>query len=140
MVQAMLGNSDLKDAQNAIYMLKEPVEGARRWYVARDLGQTFGRTGALDPPRGDPDVFEKTAFITGVENGVVRFDYRGRHKALFEQHHAGRRALDLPAAVGAHRRSSCRTPFAPAAIREPPPTASSAGSSRRSPKALQLKD
>jgi hypothetical protein len=84
-VQAMLGNSDLKDAQNATYLLKEPFEGARRWYVARDLGQTFGRTGALDPPRGDPDVFEKTGFIKGVENGFVRFDYRGRHKALFER-------------------------------------------------------
>ena len=66
-VHAMLGNSDLKDAQNALYTLKEPVEGARRWFVARDLGQTFGRTGALDPPRGDPDVFDETGFITGVE-------------------------------------------------------------------------
>ena len=84
-VQAMLGNSDLKDLQNALYNLTEPVEGARRWYVARDLGQTFGRTGALDPPRGDPDVFDDTRFITGVEGGYVRFDYRGRHKALFER-------------------------------------------------------
>ena len=84
-LHAMLGNSDLKDLQNAIYLLKEPFEGARRWYVARDLGQTFGRTGTLDPPRGDPDAFEKTAFIRGVENGFVRFEYRGRHKALFER-------------------------------------------------------
>jgi hypothetical protein len=84
-VHAMLGNSDLKDVQNASYTLTEPVEGARRWYVARDLGQTFGRTGALDPPRGDPDVFDDTRFITGVEGGYVRFDYRGRHKALFER-------------------------------------------------------
>ena len=84
-IHAMLGNSDLKDVQNATYVLKEPLEGARRWYVARDIGQTFGRTGALDPPRGDPDVFEKTAFIRGVENGFVRFEYHGRHKALFER-------------------------------------------------------
>jgi hypothetical protein len=84
-LQAMLGNSDLKDAQNATYVLKEPFEGARRWYVARDVGQTFGRTGAVDPPRGDPDVFEKTSFIRGVENGFVQFEYRGRHKALFER-------------------------------------------------------
>ena len=84
-VHAMLGNSDLKDLQNAIYSLKEPVEGAAKWYVARDLGQTFGRTGALDPPRGDPDIFDKTGFITGVEGGFVRFDYRGRHKALFQK-------------------------------------------------------
>jgi hypothetical protein len=84
-LQAMLGNSDLKELQNATYTLKEPVEGARRWFVARDLGQTFGRTGAMDPPRGDPDVFDQTRFILGVERGYVRFDYRGRHKALFER-------------------------------------------------------
>jgi hypothetical protein len=84
-LHAMLGNSDLKDEQNATYTLKEPVEGAQRWYVARDLGQTFGRTGAFDPPRGDPDIFDKTGFIRGVEGGYVKFDYSGRHKALFER-------------------------------------------------------
>lgn len=84
-LHAMLGNSDLKDVQNAIYLLKEPHERARRWYVARDLGQTFGRTGMLDPPRGDPDVFEQSGFITGVENGYVQFDYHGRHRALLER-------------------------------------------------------
>ena len=83
-LQAMLGNSDLKDAQNVIYTLQEDHERARRWYVARDLGQTFGRTGVIDAPRGDPDVFEQTPFILGVEDGRVRLDYRGRHKALFQ--------------------------------------------------------
>lgn len=84
-LHAMLGNSDLKDEQNALYVLQEPLEGARRWYVARDLGQSFGRTGMLDPPRGDIDVFEQTPFVKGVENGYVRFEYSGRHKELFER-------------------------------------------------------
>lgn len=83
-LQAMLGNSDLKDEQNVVYSLAREHEGARVWYVARDLGHTFGRTGVLDAPRGDVDVFEQTPFILGVENGRVRFDYRGRHKVLFE--------------------------------------------------------
>jgi hypothetical protein len=83
-LHAMLGNSDLKDDQNALYTLDKPFEGASRWYTPRDLGQTFGRTGLLDPPRGDPQVFEQTAFIRGVANGKVRFEYRGRHKALFD--------------------------------------------------------
>jgi hypothetical protein len=83
-LHAMLGNSDLKDDQNALYTLEKPLDGASRWYVARDLGQTFGRTGLLDPPRGDADVFEQTPFIRGVANGKVRFEYRGRHKALFD--------------------------------------------------------
>ena len=81
---AMLGNSDLKDEQNAIYVLDEPVDGASRWFVARDLGQTFGRTGKMDPPRGDIDVFERTPFILGVTGGYVQFEYKGRHKQLFE--------------------------------------------------------
>lgn len=82
-LQAMLGNSDLKDDNNARYEMKTPVEGARVWYVARDLGHTFGRTGVLDAPRGDVEVFEKTPFITGIVNGRVTFDWRGRHDALF---------------------------------------------------------
>jgi hypothetical protein len=84
-VHAMLGNSDLKDLQNAIYTLETPLEGAKRWYVARDLGQTFGRPGALESPRGDPDVFDETKFIIGVDGGYVRFDYHGRHRVLFER-------------------------------------------------------
>ena len=83
-LQAMLGNSDLKDQQNVIYVLEEPFEGTRRWYVARDLGQSFGRTGVIDAPRGDPAVFEQTPFIKGVQGGKVQFDYRGRHRVLFE--------------------------------------------------------
>lgn len=83
-LQVMLGNSDLKDQQNAVYTLKQPLEGAKRWYVPRDLGQSFGRTGVLDAPRGDIAVFERTPFIRGVANGRVQFDYRGRHKVLFQ--------------------------------------------------------
>jgi hypothetical protein len=83
-LQAMLGNSDLKDTQNVLYKLDQELEGATRWYVARDLGQTFGRTGVLDAPRGDIEIFEDTPFIRGVDHGTVRFEYRGRHRALFE--------------------------------------------------------
>jgi len=82
-LQIMLGNSDLKDQQNVLYKLTEPFEGAKQWYVARDLGQAFGRTGVIDAPRGDPAVFEQTPFIKGVTAGKVQFDYRGRHRKLF---------------------------------------------------------
>jgi hypothetical protein len=83
-LQAMLGNSDLKDQQNVIYTLTDAFEGTRRWYVARDLGQSFGRTGAIDAPRGDPAVFEETPFIKGVAGGRVEFHYEGRHRVLFD--------------------------------------------------------
>jgi hypothetical protein len=81
---AMLGNSDLKDQQNALYTLKEPFEGASKWYVARDLGQTFGRSGGINPPRADIDAFEKAPFIRGTVADRVLFDYSGRHQELFD--------------------------------------------------------
>ena len=83
-LQVMLGNSDLKADNNMLYTLSRPVEGAETWYVARDLGHTFGRTGVVNAPRDDVDVFDRTPFITGVENGVVTFDYRGLHGQLFK--------------------------------------------------------
>jgi hypothetical protein len=83
-LQVMLGNSDLKDEQNEVYKLKEPFEGASRWYVAKDLGQSFGRTGVIDAPRGDVRVFEETPFIKGMVGPYVRFDYRGRHGVLVD--------------------------------------------------------
>ena len=83
-LHAMLGNSDLKDEQNALYELREAHEGASRWYVARDVGHTFGRTGVIGAPRNDPDVFDRTPFITGIVNGRVKFDWRGRHDRLLD--------------------------------------------------------
>ncbi len=83
-LQVMLCNSDLKDEQNFIYTLKEPLEGAKRWYVARDLGLSFGRTGVFEPPRGDVKVFEETPFITGTKGEYVQFEWHGRHRVLLE--------------------------------------------------------
>jgi hypothetical protein len=83
-LHALLGNSDLKDENNAQYTLAEPFERASHWYVARDLGQTFGRTGVIDAPRGDVEIYERTPFITGVVNGRVKFEWRGRHAQLLK--------------------------------------------------------
>jgi len=84
-LQVMLGNSDLKDQQNVIYELKDKYEGATKWYVARDVGQAFGRTGRVDPPRGDIKVWEQTPFIKGVgKDGIVEFEYHGRHHELVD--------------------------------------------------------
>ena len=78
----MLNNSDLKSAQNAIYDLKEAREGARRWYVVRDLGHSFGETGKFRADRNDVVEFETEAFIEGVEDGRVKFNWSGFHKEL----------------------------------------------------------
>jgi len=84
-LQAMLGNSDLKDSNNSRYELDEPVEGAAVWYVARDVGHTFGRTGLFDAPRGDIDVFERTPFIREVVGNRVVLEYQGAHSQLFDE-------------------------------------------------------
>jgi hypothetical protein len=81
-LMVMLGNSDIKDQQNFIYTLDHPLEGARRWYVARDLGQSFGKTGHTNAPRGDINAFEEARFITGVSHGFVRFEYHGFNHAV----------------------------------------------------------
>ena len=78
----MLNNSDLKSAQNAIYDLKQPREGARRWYLVRDLGHSFGETGKFRADRNDIVEFETEAFTKGVEDGRVKFNWSGFHKEL----------------------------------------------------------
>lgn len=80
----LLGNSDLKPSQNALYELDAPREGARRWYVVRDLGQAFGETGMVWPKRNDVETWEKETFVEGLrEDGTVRFNYSGLWKELF---------------------------------------------------------
>ena len=88
-LQAMLGNSDLKDENNATYVLAKPFEGARTWYVARDLGHTFGRTGVLGAPRGDLEVFERTPFITGVGQRPRHVRLARPPRCAARRHHAG---------------------------------------------------
>jgi hypothetical protein len=81
----MLNNSDLKPAQNAIYDLREAREGSRRWYVVRDLGHSLGETGKFRADRNDVVEFETEAFIEGVEDGRVKFNWSGFHKELVSQ-------------------------------------------------------
>lgn len=81
-MMVMLNNSDLKPPQNIVYDLKEAREGARRWYVVRDLGHSFGETGKFRADRNDVVEFETEAFTEGVVNGKVKFNWSGFHKDL----------------------------------------------------------
>jgi hypothetical protein len=83
-MQVIIGNSDLKDSNNALYALRTPLEGARRWFVTRDVGHSFGRSGTMNAARNDVEAFEASGFIRGVAGGKVQFDYGGRHMQLFE--------------------------------------------------------
>jgi hypothetical protein len=83
-MMALLGNSDLKPSQNTIYELEGPREGARRWYVMRDVGQAFGESGMIWPKRNDIEAWEKEPFLEGLrEDGTVRFNYSGLWRELF---------------------------------------------------------
>jgi hypothetical protein len=78
----MFNGSDLKNVNNTLYDLTLPDGRTMPWYVVRDLGTALGETGRLAPRRGDPDIFERYAFITGVRNGFVEFNYHGWHQEL----------------------------------------------------------
>ena len=81
----MFNSSDLKNENNALYDVKKREEGVDRWYVVRDLGTALGETGRLAPHRGDPDIFQREAFINGVKDGFVQFNYRGWHQELVKR-------------------------------------------------------
>jgi hypothetical protein len=78
----MFDSSDLKNDNNTLYAVKKPEDEVERWYVVRDLGTALGETGRIGPKRGDPSLFERNGFITGVKNGFVEFDYHGFHQEL----------------------------------------------------------
>jgi hypothetical protein len=86
----IVNNWDVMDANNVIYEFKEPVEGARRWYVVKDVGASLGKTSALgfvehQGSKNDVEDFERQDFIKGVKDGRVEFDDAGmRHRELYE--------------------------------------------------------
>lgn len=81
----ILNSTDLKGDNNSIYELPEPREGARRWFVVRDLGAALGATGKLFPRRNWINGFEQTGFIKSVNGNQVLFDYNGRHQELLRK-------------------------------------------------------
>lgn len=82
----VLNSTDLKDTNNSIYDVKEPLNGSAvapgRWFLVRDLGAALGETGKLYPRRNWLEGFEKQAFITGISESGIEFDYDGRHQEL----------------------------------------------------------
>ena len=81
-VLLMFNGTDLKNDNNAFYKLKEPLEGAKRWFVVRDLGAALGETGSYYPRRNCLECFEQHGFITAINGDRVEFDYVGRHQEL----------------------------------------------------------
>jgi hypothetical protein len=81
----LINGTDLKNDNNEIYDVEgEETEGARRWYVVKDLGASLGETGRVDPRRGWLEGFEREPFLLAPENGFARFAYRGLHRELLQ--------------------------------------------------------
>ena len=80
----LLNNWDFKTSNNRIYTVEQSARGPARWIVVQDLGASLGRSGWPMGNRNDVDAFESQRFVTGVENGIVQFDYRGRHRELLD--------------------------------------------------------
>ncbi len=85
----MLNSSDLKDDNNSIYEVKEPWDGASRWYVVRDVGAALGETGKLFPRRNWLEGFEKHGFIKSVSDGKVDLFLRGTAPGVVFDDRAG---------------------------------------------------
>jgi hypothetical protein len=78
----LINNWDLKTTNNKIYEV-EAGSGPDRWYVVRDLGAAFGKSRWFPyGTRNNIDDFESQQFVTGGRDGVVQFDYHGRHREL----------------------------------------------------------
>ena len=86
-VLLMFNSTDLKNDNNAIYKLNEPMEGVDRWLAVRDLGASLGETGKIYPRRNCLKCFEQHGFITAIEGDKVEFDYQGLHKELIAMIH-----------------------------------------------------
>ena len=83
-MQAMFGNSDVKDSNNGLFEFKEAVEGAPRWYVVVDVGDSFGKTLGSRYPGGEIAEWERRRFISKVEDGRVTLSQTGIHTRLFK--------------------------------------------------------
>jgi len=74
----MVNNWDLKSAQNSIYEVNPDTKDEHDWYMVRDLGAAFGKSGwATFATKDDPEAFEEEPFILGIEGNRVRFGFEG---------------------------------------------------------------
>jgi hypothetical protein len=79
----LVNNWDLKPRQNKIYELERVSQGARRWFVVRDLGASLGKPRWPTGTKNDIDDYERHGFVRRVADGRIEFDYTGRHGELF---------------------------------------------------------
>jgi hypothetical protein len=77
-------STDLKNSNNSIYEARVG-DHTEQWYAVRDLGSALGESGSLKPKRNNLRLFERQHFITGVDDGFVKFDYDGKKPELYRK-------------------------------------------------------
>src|SRR5688500_17632978 len=82
-LMVLLGNYDTRVANNKILTANNGGTVEAR-YVATDVGATLGKVGGLGGKRSKNSLedFQSSKFITGVENGFVKFDYSTQPKGM----------------------------------------------------------
>ena len=78
----LLNNWDIKPSNNRVYDMVG--HNPARWFVAQDIGASFGKTAWPVGNRNNIDDFESQRFVVGVQDGRVQFDYQARHRELLE--------------------------------------------------------
>lgn len=74
----LLNNWDVKDTNNRVLIVTDPRNKSQEVrYAVTDLGATLGRAGAFGGKRSKNDLedFISSSFVTGVDDGMVDFDY-----------------------------------------------------------------
>ena len=83
-LMVLLGNYDTRLANNKILTTTNDAGTLEARYVATDVGATLGKVGGLGGKRSKNSLqdFQSSKFITGVENGFVKFDYNTKPKGM----------------------------------------------------------
>ena len=86
-LMALINNWDIQNHNNNILLVTDEATGEKEArYFDTDLGASFGKEGRfIGHTRNRPDQYvADTKFITGVEHGMVVFDYKGKNKHLIK--------------------------------------------------------
>lgn len=81
-LMAMVNNWDLKTSNNALYEFTTETGGAKRWYVVKDVGAAFGRSGLtgklfgrLHGTKNKLEDFEKESLVSSVSGDKVKLHF-----------------------------------------------------------------
>ena len=86
-LMTLINNWDIQNHNNNILLVTDEATGEKEArYFDSDLGASFGKEGRfIGHTRNRPDQYvADTKFITGVEHGLIRFDYKGKNKHLIQ--------------------------------------------------------